>query len=114
MKTKWVVLLAITPFILALIALMTMGISVINEGYNYRPVAVREFSVAKWATTATWTVPNMAVGHAIAAYPKLDATVTTNSLVSSVYCTTAESVVVEFTRAVATAGTYVLIYNPGD
>jgi len=111
MKRQWVILLVILPF---LMGLLVCGMNVVDNGYSYRPVAVREFSVAKWATTATWTVPNLAVGHAIAAYPQLDGTVTTNSLVSSVYCTTAGSVVVEFTRAVATAGTYVLIYNPGD
>jgi len=111
MKTKWVVLLVILPF---LAGLLVCGMSVVDNGYSYRPVAVREFTVAKWATTATWTVPNLAVGHAIAAYPKLDATVTTNSFVSSVYCTTAGSVVAEFARAVKTTSTYCLIYNPGD
>jgi hypothetical protein len=114
MKTRWIVPTFLTVFVLVLSLVFTVGMRVVDNGYSYRPVAIREYDVTAGVTTATWTVPNMALANAIHAYPQLDDIVTTNTPVSWVKCTTAGSVNVKFARTVAFTGTYTLIYNPGD
>ncbi len=108
MSAKWVLALVL----LAMAIPLVIG-AVVSGGYEFTPVAARTFTVNAGATKSSWTVPNLNSGNALHAFYVPTSTYTTNTAVTSAYCGTDELTSVTFASAVATTGTYCLLYIPG-